>query len=101
MPRGCIGRGKPPPPADPQAYRALGLFYASTGERDKAIAEFRSVASSKPKDASVAGNLVELLLDANQVEEAKQLNEGILKVAPDDSLALTSGARILIAERHY
>src|SRR5262249_41498798 len=40
-------------PDDPQAYQALGMFYRSTGQKDKAVAEFKSLASEKPKDDSV------------------------------------------------
>ena len=37
-------------PDDPHAYRALGTLYSSTGQREKAIEEFRSVLAAKPGD---------------------------------------------------
>ena len=63
-------------PDNPQAYQALGKFYVSSGQKDKAVAEFRSVLAAHPKDNSVKGQLVEILLDLNRPVEAVPLNRG-------------------------
>ena len=71
-------------PKDPQAYRALGSFYVSSGQREKALAEFRSLLTAHPKDNSVKAQLVETLLDLNRIREAAPLNREILSANPAD-----------------
>ena len=88
-------------PNDPQAYQALGLFYLSIGEKEKAVTEFRDFSHSKPADISVKSHTVETLLDLGRTSEAKALNREILRTTPDDPNALVSSGRILIAERFY
>ena len=39
-------------PDNPQAYQALGLLYIFTGQKEKAVAEFRAISQSKPKDSN-------------------------------------------------
>jgi Flp pilus assembly protein TadD len=53
-------------PDNPQAYQALGGFYEETGERQKAIAEFKSLLASKPKDIPVKQRLIENLIAAGE-----------------------------------
>ena len=85
-------------PDDPQAYRALGLLYVSTGQKEKAAAEFRSVAAAKPKDTAVKGYLIESLMDLNQLEEAARLNQQVLASNPGDARAFLASGRILVAQ---
>src|ERR1035438_9162150 len=61
-------------PDDPEAYQALGQFYVSTGQKEKAAAEFRILMTSKPRDASVKMSLVEVLIDLNRIQEAAALD---------------------------
>jgi tetratricopeptide (TPR) repeat protein len=88
-------------PENPQAYRALGLFYQATGQQEKAIAEFESLASSKPKDTIVRSHLVEILLDLNRTDDAEKLNGDILKSNPGDALALLSEGRLFVLAGKY
>jgi tetratricopeptide (TPR) repeat protein len=88
-------------PQDPQAYQALGLYYRSTGQKEKAAAEFQSLLIAKPKDGSVKANLVETLIDLSRIKEAGPLNQGILDRDPGDPQALLSQSRILIAESKW
>ena len=67
---------------DPRAYQALGLFYSSRGQRDKAAAEFQSVLASKPKDAAVKANLIAILIDLGRMKEARALNQEVLTRIP-------------------
>src|SRR5580693_2420997 len=88
-------------PEDPLAYQALGLFYKSTGHKEKAVAEFRSVLEAKSKDVAVTQYLVETLIDLNQTKEAATRNDQILRSNPEDPGALISKGRILVAEAKY
>jgi tetratricopeptide (TPR) repeat protein len=85
-------------PDDPRAYQALGIFYASTGLKEKAVAEFRSVLSRKPKDRAVRAMLVHTLIDLKRIQEAAAVNQSANQNEP--STVLASG-RILLAEGKY
>jgi tetratricopeptide (TPR) repeat protein len=88
-------------PDDPRAYQALGLFYSSSGQKEKAAAEFQSVLASKPKDVAVEGNLIEVLIDLKRIKEARVLDEKVLRRNPVDPQGLLSNGRMLIAEGKY
>jgi len=88
-------------PNDSQAYRALGSFYSLFGERHKALAEFRLLLASHPKDTSIKLDLVETLLDLNQIGEAASLNQEVLKTNPADPRGLLAQGRILFSQGQY
>jgi tetratricopeptide (TPR) repeat protein len=88
-------------PDNPEAYQALGLFYISTGQKEKASVEFRALAKSKPKDATVKMLLIDTLIDRGQIREAEAIDKEILKVNPGDPQGLLFNGRILIAEGKY
>jgi tetratricopeptide (TPR) repeat protein len=88
-------------PKDPQAYRALGSFYASSGQREKAIAEFHSELAAHPKDSVVKDQLVETLLDLNRIGEAVPFNREVVSANPADPGGLESQGRILLSEGQY
>lgn len=87
-------------PDNPVAYQALGLFYASTGQKEKAIAEFRSVLASKPKDDGLKLQLAETLIGLRRIEEAKPLVQQLVNANASSRVLLANG-RILIAEGKY
>jgi tetratricopeptide (TPR) repeat protein len=88
-------------PNDPQAYQALGLFYCSSGQKEMALAEFRSLLASKPKDATVRANLTEVLIDLNHTKEARDLNQELLHQNPGNPQALLADGRLLLADSKY
>jgi tetratricopeptide (TPR) repeat protein len=88
-------------PKEPQAYRALGSFYASSGQREKAIAEFRSLLTAHPKDSAVKEQLVETLLDLNRIAEAAPLNLEVMSANPTEPRGLESQGRILLSQGQY
>jgi tetratricopeptide (TPR) repeat protein len=88
-------------PDDPQAYQALGLFYRTTGQHEKALAELQSLAAAKPKDVSVRANLVDSLIELRRIPEAKKQNQEMLKSHPADARFVLAKGRILIAESRY
>jgi tetratricopeptide (TPR) repeat protein len=88
-------------PDNAEAYRALGNYYVSSGQRDKAVAEFRSVLTAHPKDNAVKGRLVEALLDLNRPAEAAPLNQEVLRANPAEEGGLLAQGRILFSEGQY
>lgn len=86
---------------DPTAYQALGLFFLSTGQKQKAVSEFQALVSSKPKDALAKLHLIETLIDLNRFTEAAPLTQQVLKSNPSDPRALLANGRILIAQHNY
>lgn len=83
---------------NPQAYRALGRFYWATGQTDKAVAEFKALAGSHPQDITNRKYLTAILIDANRIDEAAQVEQDILKESPKDTDAMLLGGRILLAQ---
>jgi len=88
-------------PDDPQAYRALANYYSGSGQREKAAAELKSLATAKPKDISVKAALVDTLLDLQRLKEAEATIEEPLKKNLENPELLLEDGRILIANRKY
>jgi len=82
-------------------YRVLGDYYASTGDLNKATAEFASLTREHPKDLKVKESYIELLLSQNKREEATKLNNQILKENPKETGALFIRGRILNMDVKY
>src|ERR1700722_11959781 len=72
---------------NPEAYRMLGDFYA-TSDIDKATAEYASLYHDHPKDQQVKKNYIQLLLLKNRFDEATKLDDEILKGNAKDIEAL-------------
>src|SRR5256712_84790 len=87
-------------PDIPAAYRMLGDFYFATGDLDRATAEYGSLYQDHPKDLLVKKNYVQLLLLKNRFDEARKLNDEVLKVNPNDSEALVYRGQIQIRDGH-
>ncbi len=68
----------------------LGDFYVAQGQTDKAVNEFASLFKQHPKDLAVGRSYVQVLILANNVDEAKKVNDGILQGAPKDTEAARS-----------
>jgi tetratricopeptide (TPR) repeat protein len=75
-------------------YRVLGDYYVSIGELDKATAEFGTLSTRYPKDLKVKLDYIDLLLRQANVEEARKLDDEILKKNPKDTGALMLRGRI-------
>jgi len=75
----------------------LGDFYLATGNLDKASAEYTALYQEHPKDIQVKKNYVQLLIQNKRFDEARQLNDEILKASPKDAEALLCGAQLQIA----
>jgi tetratricopeptide (TPR) repeat protein len=88
-------------PWDPVAFRALGLFYQSTRQNEKAVTELQSVIAAKPGDLVAKADLIDTLIDLNRIKEAEALNAGVLQSSPGDAHALLSSGRMLLAQARY
>jgi len=66
-------------------YRMLGDFYFANGDIDKAVAEYASLYQEHAKDPVVKRNYIQLLILKDRLDEAKRLNDEVLKATPDDT----------------
>jgi len=84
-------------PNNPAAYRLLGEFYFTSGEVDKANAEYATLYQQHPQDLQLKKNYIELLIQTRRFPEARQLNDEILKANPNDENALVYQAEMQIS----
>jgi tetratricopeptide (TPR) repeat protein len=95
-----LKESKPDFPDDSVGYRMLGDFYFATGDVNKAIAEYSSLYAQHSKDPQVKKNYIQLLILKDRLDEAKKLNDEVLKVAPSDDDALVYRGQIQIRQGH-
>jgi len=81
-------------PDNSAGYRMLGDFYFTTGDRDRAAAEYETLHREHPTDVQVTKNYVQLLIFSTRLDEARKLNHDILKANPNDSDALIGQAQL-------
>ena len=86
-------------PDDSAGYRMLGDFYFRTGELEKATAEYGALYQAHPNDLEVKKNYVQLLMLSNRLDEARRVNDEVLKVSPNDNAALTLSGSVANADR--
>ncbi len=77
-------------------YRMLGDFYYSNGQIDKATTEYSALNQEHPKDLVVKKNYIQLLILKNRVDEARKLNDEVLRAKADDEDAQIYKAEIEI-----
>ncbi|MGB6250441.1 MAG: tetratricopeptide repeat protein, partial [Terriglobales bacterium] len=65
-------------------YRMLGDFYYANNQLDKATDEYVQLYRDHPKDPIVKKNYIQLLILKDRLDEARKLNDEILKEKPDD-----------------
>jgi len=82
-------------PDNSEGYRLLGDFYFSTGDLDKALAEYVSLYQEHPKDLRVKKNYIQLLIVRDRLDEATRLNDEILKASAKDVDGLIYQGQIL------
>ncbi len=84
----------------PIGYRMLGDFYFATGDIDKAVDEYSSIYKDHPKDLQAKKNYIQLLILKNRLEEARKLNDEILKGSPQDNEGLIYRGQIQLRDGH-
>jgi tetratricopeptide (TPR) repeat protein len=63
----------------------LGDFYFANNRLDQAIAEYTALYREHPKDIAVKKLYVQLLILKDRLDEARKLNDEVLKATPDDT----------------
>jgi len=84
----------------PIGYRMLGDFYFATGDIDKAVDEYASIYKDHPKDLQAKKNYIQLLILKNRLQEARKLNDEILKGSPQDNEGLIYRGQIQLRDGH-
>lgn len=81
-------------PNNSEGYRLLGNFYYGNTQFDKAATEYASLYQEHPKDLVVKKNYIQVLIDLRRLDEARKLNDEVIKAKPDDSDARVYKAEI-------
>ena len=91
-----LRQSKPDFPNDSVGYRMLGDFYFANNQLDKATAEYASLYRDHARDMTVKKNYIQLLILKGRFDDARKLNDEIVKTKPDDSDAQIYKAEIEI-----
>jgi tetratricopeptide (TPR) repeat protein len=83
-------------PHNPDSFLALSNFYFATGDLDKAVAEYHALYLERPKDMQVKEKYVELLIQTKRYDEARSLDDEMLKANPKDDNALVYRSQMQI-----
>ena len=71
-------------PNNSVGYRMLGDFYFSNNQLDKATDEYASLYRDHAKDMVVKKNYIQLLILKDRLDDARKLNDEVVKAKPDD-----------------
>jgi cellulose synthase operon protein C len=85
-------------PDNSVGYRMLGDFYFANGDVDKAVAEYGALYQQHPRDLQLKKNYVQLLILKNRLDEARKLDNEILKGNPSDTEALIFKGQIALRD---
>jgi tetratricopeptide (TPR) repeat protein len=85
-------------PDNPAIYRMLGNYYHDSGQLDKAVDELAALYRAHPKDMVLKRDYIQLLILTKRIDDARKLNDEILKATPDDEDAQIYKAEIEIEQ---
>jgi tetratricopeptide (TPR) repeat protein len=85
-------------PHNPDSFLALSNFYFTTGDLDKAVAEYHALYLERPKDMQVKEKYIELLIQGKRYDEARSLDDEILKTNPKEEDALVYRSEMQISD---
>ena len=71
-------------PNNSVGYRLLGDFYFANNQLDKAMAEYAALYQDHAKDMQVKKNYIQLLILKDRLDEARKLNDEVVKAKPDE-----------------
>jgi cellulose synthase operon protein C len=71
-------------PNNSVGYRLLGDYYYSNDQLDKATTEYAALYQDHPRDLIVKKNYIQLLILKDRLDEARKLNDELLKAKSDD-----------------
>src|SRR5260370_7743905 len=72
-------------PNNSVGYRMLGDFYFANNQLDKATTEYAALYKDHAKDMVVKKNYIQLLILRDRIDDARKLNDEVVKAKPDDS----------------
>ena len=72
-------------PNNSVGYRMLGDFYFANNQLDKATAEYGALYQDHAKDMVVKKNYIQLLILKDRLDDARKLNDEVVKAKPDDA----------------
>jgi tetratricopeptide (TPR) repeat protein len=81
-------------PDNPAGYGMLARYYVQINRFDKALVEFASLYKEHPKDLPVKEDYIQLLILNGQLDDARKLNDEVLKAQPADMRAAIYKAQI-------
>ncbi|MGA9671305.1 MAG: tetratricopeptide repeat protein [Terracidiphilus sp.] len=84
-------------PHNPGSFLALSNFYFMNGDIDSAVAEYHALYQERPKDLQVKKKYIQLLIQAKRFDEARNLDDEILKTTPNDDDALVYRSQMQIS----
>lgn len=87
-------------PGNSAGYRMLGDFFLAAGDLDQAVVEYSNLYRQHPKDMQVKKNYIQVLILKNQMEEARRLNDEVLKANPNDSDGLLYRGQMQLRADH-
>src|SRR5258708_6320088 len=71
-------------PNNSVGYRMLGDFYFANNQLDKATTEYAALYKDHAKDMVVKKNYIQLLILRDRIDDARKLNDEVVKAKPDD-----------------
>jgi tetratricopeptide (TPR) repeat protein len=83
-------------PENSAGYRMLGDLYFATRDLEKATTEYASLNKQHPQDSQVKKNYIQLLILKDRLDEARKLDDEVLKSNPSDVDALIYRGQICI-----
>ena len=84
-------------PHNPECFLALSDFYYTTGDVDKSLAEYRELYQERRSDLQVKEKYIQLLIQTKRYDEARILDDEILKSNPKDDGALIYRSQMQIS----
>jgi tetratricopeptide (TPR) repeat protein len=88
-------------PQSAEAAGEIGNFYLAARMNDRALAEFQRALSLDPKNINNKEYVESVYLDQGQFDQAKKLDDELLKQAPDDVLVRTNHGRVLMSQGKF
>lgn len=98
---GVLLRAKHDLPRNPESFLALSNFYYATGDLNRAVAEYDSLYKEHSGDLQIKKKYIQLLIRADRFDEARKLDDELLKASPNDEEALIYRSQMQISSGHF
>lgn len=95
---GVLDRLRTTMPKSSNAAIAIGDYYLSRNETDKAVAEYRRGLEESAGNLEIEKRLQDLYLTSNQIEQAAKLDSQLMSQAPQDPIIGVLHGRTLLAQ---